>query len=141
MVRLKSIMNIQPNIFMLRYFRTSGSYLLIIFLILYVAYFTSEVCLRIQNINKYERLQSYDIEIKDLTTKLSNFRKDTRNVKKSLSILKDVLKGIIEIHNKSKEHSPLQHQSVEKPKSLEKREIKRNYRRVYGSSSKMKNLR
>ncbi|KAB7505380.1 hypothetical protein Anas_03977, partial [Armadillidium nasatum] len=122
------------------YFRTSGSYLLIIFLILYVAYFTSEVCLRIQNINKYERLQSYDIEIKDLTTKLSNFRKDSRNVKKSLSILKDVLKGIIEIHNKSKEHTPLQ-QSVEQPKSLEKREIKRNYRRVYGSNSKMKTLR
>ncbi|RXG56013.1 hypothetical protein Avbf_12695 [Armadillidium vulgare] len=73
MARLKSIMNIQPNIFMLRYFRTSGSYLLIIFLILYVAYFTSEVCLRIQNINKYERLQSYDIEIKDLTTETFKF--------------------------------------------------------------------
>lgn len=62
---------------------------------LYIGYCTQELYSRIQNNRKLQRLIEYEKEIDELTSMLGEYKKDAKNVQRSLKLLQEAFGQII----------------------------------------------
>lgn len=78
--------------------KTSVSFLMVLFIVLYIGYCTQELYYRLQKAQKLHRLKGYETEIEELTDTLQQYKKEASNVQRSLKLLQEAFDQIVKTH-------------------------------------------